>query len=240
MDSKPISLLRRGPWWRLLWLERIKDFFGQQIYHEAQTEIRRNEPGVSIEELGYKIKLKHQDVSYQIRVEPPSFDEALWSPVIDDLAKNPKVYADLLDDRGDSLERVFRAHGGEVIVDRALAVANCKCGAPRCVHRAMALIVLDNILSDSVRSFLSACGCDDLHLLDQMYRRGIDPRGRRGGPEVEGWLARQRAMQTDFWGGQDAPHMPEFKGIRAEVPPLPLEMDTFMNNLRAVLSKKFR
>ena len=224
-------------WWKSLWHSRMKAFFGQEIYHQAQTEIRKQRPTFRLEGQGYRCRVKQGDKTYQIRIAPPAFDEAAWQPLLDEIAHEPRLFTELLDNRGDDLETVFKGQGGEALIDRALEMIDCKCNVPRCVHRAKALLVVEQMINQSVQSFCAFCGCSYIDLVNEMYKRGIDMQGNYEGVEVLIWRERQRDMLNRFWEGTGKLQLPEINRTRAEVPPLPLEMDIFMGNLRLALSK---
>jgi len=227
-----------APWWRSFWLSRLKVFFGQEVFHQAQTGIRIQRPTVRPEDKGYRCRVRYDEQVYQIRIEPAAFDEALWKPIMDEIARRPQLIREIFNADSNDLEGVFTGQGGELLVDRALEAVLCKCGTPRCVHRGMALLSMEQIITASVLSLWHFCGCSLAHIINEMYKRGIDAQGRREGPDVLAWREQQRAMLHDFWEGKGEPQLPESSRLPAEIPPLPFEMETFMRNIRGIVPKE--
>jgi uncharacterized Zn finger protein len=227
-----------GTWWKSFWLSRLKIFLGQEVFHQAQTKIRLQRPTVRPEDKGYRCRVRYDEQVYQIRIEPAAFDEALWKPIMDEMARRPQLIRELLGANNHDMEDVFKQQGGELLVDRALETISCKCGTTRCVHRGMALLAMEQIITESLLSLWRFCGCNLAHIITEMYKRGIDAQGRHEGPDVLAWREQQRAMLHDFWEGKGEPQLPESSRLPAEIPPLPFEMETFMKNVRDMVSKQ--
>jgi len=220
-----MKIFYRDPWWKVLWIAQVVEMYGKANARKARSLIRYGQ-SITREESQLKMRIRDNDRSYPVRMLRPSFDEVLWSPIMDAIAQNPSILVELNHDQNLAvLKAIFLANQGKLLIDKSLALIQCSCPTPHCVHGAAMALTLSDVMGDSVVIFLDLCGCSLLNMVGEMLKRGLDMDGVREGPAVLAWRTEKKRQVEAFWLDEDAAQLPSLPSeAPCDIPPLPLEM----------------